>query len=201
MNSLQIEYIYDESSIGDREIPNDETIKTLEALGANINFIDIWLKLLRKNYCARSESYSIAMEEMFNQIPQIFGRALTSIVKKSKLMTDIRGGWYMKKSARGIPPFKRTKLSRKAQKMQDVIQKKLYAANRWWNIWKSQLHWNKLEWVDPKYNPKRVKPFSVSSKKFYISKNDRKARFVGNSRLKELDIDGFYKRKQMNEEM
>ena len=63
------------------------------------------------------------------------------------------------------------------------------------------MYWHKLEWVDPKYNPKRVKPFSVSSKKFYISKNDRKAHFVGHSRLKELDIDDFYKRKQMNEEM
>ena len=63
------------------------------------------------------------------------------------------------------------------------------------------MHWNKLEWVDPKYTPKRVKPFSVSSKKFYISKNDRTAHFVGHSKLKELDIDDFYKRKQMNEEM
>ena len=54
---LQLDYKDDESSIGDREIPNDGTIKTLEALSANFNFIDIWLKLLRENYCARSESY------------------------------------------------------------------------------------------------------------------------------------------------
>ena len=33
----------------------------------------------------------------------------------------------------------------------------------WWNDWKFQLHWNTLEWVDPKTTPKRVKPFSVSS--------------------------------------
>ena len=63
------------------------------------------------------------------------------------------------------------------------------------------MHFNKLEWVDPKSNPKIVKPFSVSSKKFYTSKNDRKAHFVGHSRLKELDIDDFYGRKHMNEEM
>ena len=49
-----------------------------------------------------------------------------------------------------------------------------------------------LEWVDPKSNPKIVKPFSVSSKKFYINNNDRTAHFVGNSKLKELDIDDFY---------
>ena len=105
----------------------------------------------------------------------------------------------MEKSVRGLPPLKRTKLSKKSQERQDVIQKKIYEAYRWRNDWKSQLHWNKLEWVDPKSTPKIVKPFSVSSKKFYISKNDRKAHFVGHSRLKELDIDDFYERKQMNE--
>ena len=64
-----------------------------------------------------------------------------------------------------------------------------------------QLHWNKLEWVDPKATPKRVKPFSVSSKKVYISKNDITAHFVSHSRVKELDINDFYERKQMNEKM
>ena len=68
------------------------------------------------------------------------------------------------KSARLLPPLKRTKISKKAQERQDSIQKKLYEANRWWNYWKFQLHCKKLEWVDPKSTPKRVKPFSVSSK-------------------------------------
>ena len=31
-------------------------------------------------------------------------------------MTDIGGGWYMEKSVRGIPPLKRTKLSKKHKK-------------------------------------------------------------------------------------
>ena len=30
--------------------------------------------------------------------------------------------------------------------------KKLYEANQWWNDWKFQLHWNKLEWVNPRSN-------------------------------------------------
>ena len=60
----------------------------------------------------------------------------------------------------------------------------MYQYNRWWNDWKFQLSWNKLKWVDPESTPKRVKPFSVSSEKFYISKNDRKAHFVGHSKLK-----------------
>ena len=80
-----------------------------------------------------------------------------------------------------------------------ILLKKLYESNRWWNDQKFQLHWNKLEWVDPKSTPKRVMAYSVSSKKFWINNNDRTAHFVGNSKLKELDIDNFYKRKQIDE--
>ena len=69
---------YNESSIGDIEIPNDATIKKLVSLGATFNFIDIWLKLLRKSYCARSESYRNAMKEMLKQIPQNIEIELTS---------------------------------------------------------------------------------------------------------------------------
>ena len=75
---LEPDYEDDGSSIGDRAITNDETIKTLESLGATFNFIDIWLKLLCENYCARSESYINAMKDMFIQIPQNVERALTS---------------------------------------------------------------------------------------------------------------------------
>ena len=59
---LQPDYKDDESSIRDMEILNDSTIKKLEALGATFNFIDIWLKLLRENCCARSEAYINAMK-------------------------------------------------------------------------------------------------------------------------------------------
>ena len=80
-----------------------------------------------------------------------------------------------------------------------ILLKKLYESNRWWNDWKFQLHRNKIELVDPKSTPKGVKAYSVSSKRFYISNNDRTARFVGHSKFKELDIDDLYKRKHMNE--
>ena len=68
------------------------------------------------------------------------------------------------KSAKGLPPLRRLKLSKKAQERQAEIPKKLYEANKWWNDWKFQLHWHKLEWVNPKYLNKRDKPYSVSSK-------------------------------------
>ena len=67
---LQIYYKDDESSIGDRAIPNDATVKESKSLGATFNFIDIWLKFFCTNYCARSEPYSITMEETLKQITQ-----------------------------------------------------------------------------------------------------------------------------------
>ena len=38
-------------------------------------------------------------------------------------MIDIGGEWYMGKIAKGLPPLKITKLSKKAQEKQDEIQK------------------------------------------------------------------------------
>ena len=52
-----------------------------------------------------------------------------------------------------------------------------------------------IEWVDPKSTPKRLKHFSVPSKKFYINNNDRTAHFVGHSKLTPLDIVYFYNKK------
>ena len=49
------------------------------------------------------------------------------------MLTDIGGEQYLAKSDRGLPPLKRTKLSKQAQERQDYIQKKLYQSNRWWN--------------------------------------------------------------------
>ena len=88
------------------------------------------------------------------------------------------------KSARGLPPLKKAKLSKTSQERQDEIQNKLYESNNWWDDWKFQLHRNNFEWVDPKYNPKRVKHFSAYLKRFYIDKSDRAAHFVGHSKLK-----------------
>ena len=62
---LQLDYKDNESSIGYREIPDDATIKTLEALGDTTNFIEIWLKLLREIFNARYEVYINALKVMF----------------------------------------------------------------------------------------------------------------------------------------
>ena len=76
---LQLDYKDDESSIVYRAIPDDATIKKLEALGATINFIDIWLIFLRENFDARCETYINAMKLIFRKIPQTIKIALLSI--------------------------------------------------------------------------------------------------------------------------
>ena len=46
---LKPDYEDKESSIGNRLIPKHMTTEALEALGATLNFIEIWLKLLDQN--------------------------------------------------------------------------------------------------------------------------------------------------------
>ena len=56
----------DERIIGNREIPNDATVKALKSLGATFKFIDTWLHNFREKYFSRSESYSIASISVLN---------------------------------------------------------------------------------------------------------------------------------------
>ena len=115
----------DESSIRDRVIPNDATVKALKSLGATFNFIDIWLHNFRENHFDRSESYRVAMVKMFKTIPQNVENPLTPREKNKKLITDIGGGWYLEKYAKGLPLLKRTTLSKRAQYRHDIIKKTL----------------------------------------------------------------------------
>ena len=95
-------------------------------------------------------------------------------------MTEIVGGWYMGESAKGLPPLRRSTLSKIAQDKEDEINKKLYEANKWWNAWIFQLHWKNIEWVNPRSQTKRNKHFSVSSRKVYLNKGDKTSHWVGN---------------------
>ena len=92
-------------------------------------------------------------------IPQNVGKPLTTREKNKKLITDIGGGWYLEKCQNGLPQLKRTQLGKKAQKRQDLIKNKLFQSNMWWNDCKFQLHWNMLEWVDPKSKLNELNPF------------------------------------------
>ena len=108
-DSMQ-EYKQDnESSLGDREIPKDATVKALNSLGATFNFIDIWLHNFRHNYFDRSESYTVAMVEMFKTIPQNVGKPLTTREKKSKIDYRYWGWMVFGKISKGTPTVEENK--------------------------------------------------------------------------------------------
>ena len=110
---MQPHYEDDESNLGDRSITKYATTKELTSLGATVNFIDIWLKLFLDNYSARCDAYVNATKEMFKQIHITMKKSLTPKQKVQKLMTDIGGGWYIEIFSEGLPPLRRTKLSKK----------------------------------------------------------------------------------------
>ena len=76
-DKLQLDYKDNEISIGDRSIPDNATTKTLEALGATINYIDLWFTLFREKIRARCDAYINDTKEMFKQIAQTIKIALT----------------------------------------------------------------------------------------------------------------------------
>ena len=49
--------------------------------------------------------------------------------------------------------------NKKSQKKGDEKKIKLHEANQSWNAWKFKIHWNKLEWVNPRSRDKRKNHF------------------------------------------
>ena len=86
-------------------------------MGDTINFIDRRLKLLEENYDPRRVSYITAMKETFKKIPQTIIKALTPKKRVYKLLTEIGGRWYMKKSDNGLPPLRISTPSKKNHKI------------------------------------------------------------------------------------
>ena len=76
-NKIQPNYEDYDWSLVDRSIPKYATTKALTALGATLNFIDIWLKFFIDNYNARCDAYVNAMKEMFKQISLTMKKAPT----------------------------------------------------------------------------------------------------------------------------
>ena len=132
-------------------------------MGATNNIIEIWLKLLEDNYEVRCGMYNKAMKEIFKQIRTPMIKALSPKQNPQKLMTDIGGGWYMEKIAKGLPPLRISILSKKAQDKEYEIEIYIYESNKWWNDWKFQSHWHNIEWVNPRSKIKRKNTYSVSS--------------------------------------
>ena len=62
------------------------------------------------------------MKETFKQIPTTMTKPLSPGQKVQKIMTEIGGGWYMKKLTKGLPPLRIPKQSKKAYKINIYIK-------------------------------------------------------------------------------
>ena len=60
------------------------------------------------------------------------------------------------------------------------------------NEWKFQIHWNKIEWVNPRSRDEGKNPYCVSYKKLFLKDNNKNAHWVVHSKLKTLNTIGFF---------
>ena len=74
-----------------------------------------------------------------------------------------------------LPPRKKLKLIKKAKEKEDEIKINLQMENQSWNDWNFQIHWNELEWENPRSRIEGKNPFLVSSKKLCLKDNNKTA--------------------------
>ena len=124
-------------------------------MGATLNFIETWLKLLDHNDEVRCGMYNKAMKEMFKQIPTTMTEPFRP--KQKGPETYDRNLWWMVygKITKGLPPLRIPKTIKNHKRRRIKF---LYEANRYWNDRKFQLYWHNFEWVNPRSKIKRKKP-------------------------------------------
>ena len=109
------------------------------------------------------------MKELFHKIQVELTKKPSPREKRKSLLHAIGGGCYVDKLVHNIPPPKKRELIKKWKEEEDKIKRIITEANQEWCDGKFQIHWNKLEWANPRSRYKRKNPFCVSSKK-YVSK-------------------------------
>ena len=92
-------------------------------MGDTLNFIEIWIKLLDRNYELICGIYNKSIKEMFKQIPTTMTEPLSQRQKVQKLMTEIGGGCYIDKITKVLQPLSIPKQSKKTLDKEDEIKK------------------------------------------------------------------------------
>ena len=141
------------------------------------------------------------MVKMFKTILQNVEKPLTLREKNQKLITDIGGGWCLEKCEKGLPPLKRTEISKKAQERDDIIFKNFLNIIGGGIIGNSNCIGTSLNRLILNQTPKELNPIQFLQKSYILVIIIGQLIFLVILNLKELDIDDFYQRKQMNEEM
>ena len=133
------------------------------------------------------------MDILFQKIPVKISNQPSPKEKRKSLLHDIGGGWFVDKLGQKLLTLKNSILGKKSQKKEDTTKRRLTEANQMWNDWKFQIHWSKLEWVNPRCHDERKNQFCVFFKKCYRD-NVKPAHWVGHSKLKSFYTDDFFKR-------
>ena len=110
--------------------------------------------------------YVFNMNKLFHKTPVELPKQPNPRKKRKSLLHAIVGGWYVNKLVQKLQPLQKRRLRKKSQKSLDEIQRILTEANQYWNDWKFHIHWNKLEWVNPRSRDERKNKFCLSSKKY-----------------------------------
>ena len=128
------------------------------------------------------------MKYLFKKIPVQLPKPLSLKEKQQSLLHDTGGDWYMKNIKDKLPPLNKRKPSKKSQEKEYEIKRHLNMLNQSCNDWEFQIHWNKLEWFNPRSFIKIKNNFWVSSRKFGLEDNNKTAHWVGHSKLKPLHL-------------
>ena len=97
----------------------------------------------------------------------------TKQLVKIKVPVSINRYWWLVvhgKISNKIPPLYKQKLSKNPQEKDNRIKIDLQTANRNYNGWKLQQHWNMLEWVNPRSKIVIKKPIQLFWK-FWMEKD------------------------------
>ena len=113
--------------------------------------------------------YRERMSEFFKKNPVIITEYEPYDYRKKTQakLRDIEGKFYISKLNYKPPPFNKPILMKEDQKIDDM-KASLEKENYDWNGWKFQMHWNKLESVDPKRHNQKKIPFCTPSLDFHI---------------------------------
>ena len=71
------------------------------------------------------------------------------------------------------------------------MKRNLQMANQSCNYWKFRIHWNELEWVNPRSHIEVKNPFFVSYGKLCLKDNNKTAHWICHSKLEPLDLEAF----------
>ena len=84
----------------------------------------------------------------------------------------------MEKNSKNLTTLNKQKLGKKSQEKEDEIKVNLQMEPKSLVTGIFQIHWNTLEWFNPRIRSEGKDPFFVSSKKFYLKDNDNTSYWV-----------------------